>query len=365
MKIKSHLSTLERKSADIGKRLAELVGPGGFSGLSCRGVTAFGQPKRVVEFMKNYDWASMSHRGDINGLKQEVCNFWSNYAEFKPEQVKVGAGSMNLLQYFNKLFLESNTKTLGYAPQFYGYPLDVNANGAHYKGVLLDPKENFKFNLNNLLKEIKTDYSLIYLDNPNNPTGQLINIGAMEVIVKEAKKKDIAVLVDEAYADLVDKGSSAISLLNRYDNLMVIRSFTKGYRFSRIRFGYGIISPSLSYYYDKIDFPSPVPRVNASIAREALLDKEYTPLLRQKVRSVKSKLTKALREMDYQIAETCEDCEIFVLGHKNEDVDLWEYLINKGILTASSSEFYESPNFGKNLVRVSIPAEAEQFLALL
>ncbi|MFC1979079.1 aminotransferase class I/II-fold pyridoxal phosphate-dependent enzyme [Chloroflexota bacterium] len=363
MKIRPHLLKFERISGDVKRRMAELIGSGEFRGLNCRLLAPVGWPKRIVEFFKNSDWASMSLDGGVEELKREVCNFWSNYAEVKPEQVKIGAGSMKIMQCINKIFLAPGIKTLGVAPQFYGYPLDVRANNAHYKGVLLDPKENLKINLNSLLNEIKPDYSLIYLDNPNNPTGQLINLADMEEIVREAKKNDVVVIVDEAYADLVDQGSSAICLLNRYDNLVVVRSFTKGYRFSMI--GYGILSPTLGFYYDKLDFPPAVPKMNIAVAKEALLDKDYIPYLRQKVRSVKSELTAALKELDFNIAETCEYCEIFVLGHKNRDIDLWEYLIKKGILTVSSEEFYDSPNFGKNHVRVNIPMETEEFLVRL
>lgn len=97
---------------------------------------------------------------------------------------------MKVLQYINKLFLERGVKVLGYAPQFYGYPADVIMSGAEYKAVPLKPEDNFKFDVDDLLIEIKPRYCIIYIDNPNNPTGQLISLSDIEEIIKEAKKKE-------------------------------------------------------------------------------------------------------------------------------------------------------------------------------
>lgn len=363
MRIKSHLRTLERRGSAYRAELATLFGKAGFSGLDCRGGGHhLGFPRRVTEFIEEYDWTTiMWQMGDsYEGLKQEICKFWSDYAKLKPEQIKIRYGSMPVLRSINQMFMEQGT--LGCAPQFYGYVIDVVMSGINYKPVPLDPEENFRFNPDNLLTEIKPDCCLIYIDNPNNPTGQLISLSQIEEIVREAKRKDVAVLVDEAYADYAGKENSAVSLLNRYDNLMVTRTFTKGYQFAEIRVGYGIFPDELSAYYDKIDFPFAIPVIGASLAREALLDQEFLPDLRQRVKSVKDELIKGLKERDYLVAETYDACPIFLLGHKNKDVDLWHYLIDKGILTLPPSLF---TNLEKNYVRVTIPAKVEDFLTQL
>lgn len=156
-------------------------------------------------------------------------------------------------------------------------------------------------------------------------------------------------------------------MLNRYDNLVITRTFTKGYQFlsAGIKVGYGILPPELSAYYDKVDFPFPVSGAASSLAREALLDLEFVPSLRQRIKSIKDKLIKGLIKMDYLIAETFEDCPIFLLGHKNSNVNLKEYLLTKGILASSPSIFYESDHLGKNYVRIDTPVNAEDFLSRL
>jgi len=362
MKVKHYLRTAERRTFEEQSTVASMDS---FSGLNCRGGTDFGVPKRVVQFAEQYDWASsLWQLGDVKGegLRQEICNFWSDYAELTPKHIKIGYGSMKILERISSIFIEHGTKVLGCAPQFYGYVIDIIMSGANYKTVPLNPKDNFRFNPDSLLTEIEPDCCLVYIDNPHNPTGQLISLNHIEEIVKEAKRKDVAVLVDEAYADYVGKENSAIGLVNRYDNLMVTRTFTKGYQFAGIRVGYGIFSPEIGAYYDKIDHPLAIPGVGSALAKEALLDQEFIPALRQRVKSVKDDLIKGLKERDYLIAETHEACPIILLSHKNPDVDLWRDLFNKAILTLSPGGFM---NLGKNSVRVNIPTKAEDFLSRL
>ena len=366
MQIKHHLRTLERKSFMHSDELALVFGKEGFSGLNCRGgARHLGFPRRVSEFIEEYDWATgMWQIGDANyeDLRQEICKFWSDYADLKPERIKIGHGSMQVLERINKVFIERGAKVLGYAPQFIEYVTEVIMSGADYKAVLLDPEENFRFDTARFLNEISSDYCLIYIDNPNNPTGQLISLSDIEEIIREAGKRDVVALVDEAYADYADKENSAVNLINRYQNLIVTRTFTKGYQFAGIRVGYGIFPPELSDYYDKVDIPFPIPAVGSYQAKEALLDQEFIPGLRQRVKSIKENLVRGLRQRDYLISDTLEACPIFTLGHKDKDCDLKSYLLTKGILTLSGNDFM---NLGKNYVRVTIPAKAEDFLSRL
>lgn len=363
MKVKQYLRVRERKTFMDKSELAVLRS---FSGLNCRGgARHLGVPQRVVEFAKQFDWtANMWQLGDVTyeDLKHETSKFWSDCAELKPEQIKIGYGSMQVLERINKVFIERGAKVLGYAPQFIEYVTEVIMSGADYEAAPLDPQENFRFSTHNILAAIKPDHCLIYIDNPNNPTGQLISLSDIEEIVREAKGKEAVVLVDEAYGDYAEKENSAINLLNKYENLIVTRTFTKGYQFAGIRVGYGIFPPELGDYYDKIDVPLPIPAVGSYLAKEALLDQEFIPDLRQRVKSTKDKLVEGLKERGYLIAETLKACPIFVLGHRNKGIDLKEYLLTKGILTLSGTDFM---NLGKNYVRVTIPARAEDFLARL
>ena len=77
------------------------------------------------------------------------------------------------------------------------------------------------------------------------------------------------VIVDEAYGDYVHEKHSAVNLINRYDNLVVTRTFSKGFGIAKFRVGYGILPEVLSGYYDKIELPFPVSALGAHMATAA------------------------------------------------------------------------------------------------
>ena len=326
------------------------------------GRNSFGTSPKVVEFAKHYDWSELWHHPDTSyrDLKQQICHFWSDYADLTVANIKVANGSCVVLSRLNKLFIEPGVKVLGYMPQFKEYMVEVMVLGGNYEAVPLDPRENFRFNPDRLLSRIKPDHCIVYIDNPNNPTGQLISLSDIETIVKEAARKDIVVIIDEAYGDYVEEKYSAVNLINKYKNLVVTRTFTKGYGIGRFRVGYAILPTELGDYYNRIELPFSVSTLGAALAREAILDQDFILSLRQQVKIEKEKLTQGLSQRGYLISETCPSCPIFIVGHKAESVDLKEELLSKGILTTSGTDW---KNLGKNYVRVNTPPRAEDFLA--
>lgn len=358
MRIKDYVRRLERKT--YAKK--DVVRSEGM--LDCAGGKNSSVSQKVLEFARQYDWSKLWEMPDINymDLKTAICKFWSDYADLKVGNIKIANGSSGVLERINKVFIQEGARVLGYAPQFTGYVADVIMGGGNYRGVPLSPDENFKFEADRLLRELTKDYCILYIDNPNNPTGQFIDLSDIEEIVKEAKKKDVVVIVDEAYGDYVEEKHSAVNLVNRYDNLVVTRTFSKGYGIAKFRIGYGILPAELSGYYNKIELPFPVSALGSHLAREALLDKDFVVGCRQWVKSEKAKLLRELKKRGYLIGETFESCPIFIIGCEDGDVDLERDLLSKGIISHSGTGFM---NLGKNYVRINLAVRAEDFLTRL
>ena len=98
---------------------------------------------------------------------------------------------------------------------------------------------------------------MIHLENPNNPTGQIIDIKYIEEIVKTAQKYNIVVLVDEAYGEYMNLKNSAISLIKKYDNLVILRSASKFWGYPNYRLGYVFANKEISKVYNMIALPFP------------------------------------------------------------------------------------------------------------
>lgn len=269
---------------------------------------------------------------------------------------------MRVLERLNKVFIGSGSKVLGYSPQFTEYVTEIEVSGGNYEAVVLKPEENFKFYPERLLKMINHGYCLVYLDNPNNPTGQVTGLEEIEEIVRKAEKKEVVVIVDEAYGDYMEKERSAISLINEYQNLIVVRSFSKGYGLAGLRVGYGVFPSRLSLYYQKINVPFAASTFGCYLAQEALLDEQFIRQCQEMTRNEKKKLIEGLKQKGYFISETLDSCPIFVLGYQDETIDLKRELFAKGILTEEGKDFR---NLGSNYVRINIPAKSEDFLARL
>ena len=164
-------------------------------------------------------------------------------------------GSIHVIYLLNRLFIEKGDKVLGYSPQFSEYETDIKMHGATYDYVLLKKEDNFKFNEKEFIEKINPEYKVIYIDNPNNPTGQIIPLSSIENIVKEAAKYDIAVMVDEAYGEYMPKENSAVKLLNNYDNVIALKTFSKGFGLAGLRAGYAVLPEQLVSPIKKISTP--------------------------------------------------------------------------------------------------------------
>lgn len=123
-------------------------------------------------------------------------------------------------------------------PSFYGYEYVANAIGADI--VFYETKEEYEFQIQEDFLEMLTDeVDLLFLTNPNNPTGKLLERGRLLQILCHCAKKDIKVVLDECFIEFVDSNYSMIpSLEETFSNVMIVRAFTKIFSIPGVRLGY-------------------------------------------------------------------------------------------------------------------------------
>lgn len=323
------------------------------------GVNPYGCSPLAKKATNDIDWKYITEYPNTSyvNIKKSIINYWSNVADLNESEIFLGTGSVGILNVLNRIFVESGSKVIGYCPQFSEFENIVKLHGGTYEYIKLNEEEHFKFPHGRILKAIN-DYDLIYIDNPNNPTGQVIEITAIEEIVAKAAKLGIPVIVDEAYGDFMDKGNSAISICEDYHNLFVVRSFSKGLGLANIRLGYLIIKGPLKQYYNTINIPAFVfPDTMSCIITETLSDSEFLLKCRRKIKENKKRLI-SICKGKYIIAETNLEVPILTLGHKDCG-NLYDYFLKNAIITASGEEF---TNLGKNYVRLRIPSNIERLL---
>ena len=107
-------------------------------------------------------------------------------------------------------------------------------------------KENGRAAAEDLLPLLTEKTAFFYVDRPNNPTGQTMPLGDVERLCRAAAAAGAFCVVDEAYGDFLPREESAMTLMDRYDNLIIIRTFSKGFGLANLRAGYLVLPPKLT-----------------------------------------------------------------------------------------------------------------------
>src|SRR5690606_7647060 len=118
-------------------------------------------------------------------------------------------------------------------PTFGMYKIAAQLQGVEYKTIKLKEENDFEINVPELLDNISSNCKLLFLCTPNNPTGKSIQLADIEFILKKLAGKCI-VVVDEAYIEFSYEKSAAC-LINKYENLVVLRTLSKSFGMARLR----------------------------------------------------------------------------------------------------------------------------------
>lgn len=194
-------------------------------------------------------------------------------------QVILGNGSHELLMQLSQVFAGPGAKVV--ASEF---AFAVFAIAAQAAGATLHVARALPFNdamprghdLNAILSAITADTRLVYVANPNNPTGTWYRADDFRSFIQRVPD-DVIVVVDEAYAELADAPdfASALSLLDQFDNLVVTRTFSKAYALAGLRIGYAIACAGLIAVLERVRESFNVNSVALAAAQVALADDDY------------------------------------------------------------------------------------------
>jgi histidinol-phosphate aminotransferase len=186
------------------------------------------------------------------------------YCGVPPDRVVIGAGADELLDVACKTFLDNGDAAVISAPTYAMYAVSARLLGAEVRACPLGP--DFAPDVDGLLAAAH-GAKVIFHCNPNSPTGNLTAPGEFERLVARAS---CMVVVDEAYAEYVDR--SAIPLLARYPNLIVVRTLSKAFAMAGMRLGYAVASPEIVALLNRVRPPNSVSMVTARVGAAALRD---------------------------------------------------------------------------------------------
>ncbi len=317
------------------------------------GTNPYGAPP-VAPHLPGHGAGLSAYRAPDAAFRDAIAAHWAESAALTRENIQVEAGTFGVIERLNKLLVQPGTQVLGYVPQFSDFAQDVIQRGATFDAVPLRAEDTYRFSAPDLIDRLCRHHRLVYLDNPNNPTGQIIPLPEIEKVVAAARELRVAVLVDEAYGDFMAPRNSAVTLVPDYDNLFVARSFSKGWGLAGLRVGYAVMSPALLPAWQKISHPFPVGALGLALARQALGFTDFLQTCVRRVRIGKRHVLGACRRMS--VPATAETVPILTLIHPDEKLDLRKEFLNRNVLTTPGHHF---AGLGPNAVRIRLPRETD------
>lgn len=233
------------------------------------------------------------------------------------EKIIVGSGSTDIIHLAASVLLGAGESAVTSQGSFPLYYIAIEKMGANLIAV---PQKNYAFDLDGIARAVQKDTKIIYIANPNNPTGSIFDADAFDTFLQKIPE-EILVVLDEAYYEYVQMKnySRSLDLVRANKNVLVLRTFSKVYGLAGLRVGYGIGPVELIGAMDKIRLPFPVSGVAQAAALAALDDTEHVKRSLEANRAGLRQLENGLREIGVKSAPSVTN---FVLVEVGGDADV-------------------------------------------
>ncbi len=289
---------------------------------------------------------------DISYVELKECI--SKFENIRKENILLGNGAAEVL--FSIVRAINPKKSLIMAPTFSEYEEAVNSVGGSIFYYYL--KEEYKFKIQyDVLECIDDTLDLIFICNPNNPTGVLTDKEMILKILIKAKEHNVKLLIDESFLDFIEEKLTVINYINEYDNLIIVKSLTKFFALPGLRIGYAVTSND--QLKEMIQEVSPAWNINvlAEVAtKSALIDEKYIRDTREFINKEKEYLYGELIKI--KNLKIYKPSVNFIFIKVKEDLDLQEELLKFKILIRSCSNYI---GLNSRYYRLAVRTHEENF----
>jgi histidinol-phosphate aminotransferase len=276
----------------------------------------------------------------------------------KPGNLVIGNGSDEIIGMLTRALLKPGDEAIIPHPSFLMYDILVRSAGA--RPVLVDLK-NFKIDLEAILKRISDKTRMIFICNPNNPTGTILRASNFASFIP-CLPPSIVVVVDEAYIEFA-RDPDCLSGLDHLDGertLVTLRTFSKAYGLAGLRVGYGIMPEPLAELLHRIRLPFNVSSLAQVAALAALEDEAF---LKQSIRLVHDGLdylTEALGKLKVKCFPT--ETNFFLIDVGRDAQIVFEAMLREGVIVRPMTA-YGYPRYIR--INVGLARENERFVRAL
>jgi histidinol-phosphate aminotransferase len=272
-------------------------------------------------------------------------------------QIVFGNGSNDILELAARAFLGKGAEAIYSQHAFAVYPLVTQAVGA--TGVVV-PAKNYAHDLDGFLSAITSKTKLIFIANPNNPTGTLIKKDALSAFMHKVPG-NVLILLDEAYDEYLsaENKSVAIDWLGEFPNLIISRTFSKAYGLAGLRVGFGLMHAEVADMLNRVRQPFNVNSIAQVAAIASLADEDFVARSYAANQAGMAQLTQGFQKLAIEYIPSHGN---FVSFKVKDAAQVNQKLLQKGVIVRPIAN-YEMPEYLR--VSVGLFSENSRFLEVL
>jgi len=325
------------------------------------GVNPYGFPRDALpDVFSSFDLHRLNGYPHSHAATEAVAEYFKDAADLSDKNILTTNGSIGAIYTAFSVFASPGAEALGFAPTFTDAAEYAKTIGMVLRTVPADPKNGLMPDVEALIGAIGPDTSVVYIDNPNNPTGFVLPLADLRRVLEAVEANGACLIVDEAYGDFIPRAESAANLLDNYENLIVVRSMSKGFGLAGIRAGYILSSEALIGYLGKVSNPYMVGELARELMGAVMRRPEFPISHSADFSEMKRQLRQNIGNR-LSISATDDRVPIFTLMHRDPRANLQRLLIERGALTVSGEEF---ENMNGSMVRIRVP-RMDEFPKLL
>ena len=310
-------------------------------------------PKAMAAIQAALGDLAMYPDGGGFALKAAISKKYS----VQPEQIILGNGSNDILELAARTFMKAGDSAVYSQHAFAVYPLATQAVGA--TGIEVQAKD-FGNDLSAMLNAIQSDTKMIFLANPNNPTGTFIPGAELRAFVQQVPSK-VLVVLDEAYGEYLDDANvyDSVPWLADFPNVIISHTLSKAYGLAGLRIGFGLAHPQLIDLMNRVRQPFNVNHLAMVAAVAALGDVDF---IRESRRVNDAGLLLLKAEFAKRNLPTIPAFGNFITFKINNAKGVFESMLKQGVIVRPIAG-YGLPDY----LRVTIGTDAQnrRFLAAL
>lgn len=323
--------------------------------------------EKIIDFSTNTNFRGVPE--DIYQLISDNLSFIEDYPEPNSKSLKKSLAKTNKLKKNNLIIGNGATeiiyqltkhlfpkKVLVLAPTFSEYRYAAESIGAEVQNYYLEQEKDFEIDIDDLCEKIANkNFDMVFICNPNNPTGKIVERRKIEILLKNLENKDSFLVVDESFIDFVEEQSkyTAIELCNRFNNLFILRSFTKIFSIPGIRLGYGIGPKKLIGKMEANRDPWSVNSFAQLVGEEIIKKDKYIKKNRARISSEKSLLFDLLSQVKAikPLSSKTNFILIDISRSKKSSTVITDQLAQRGIIVRDCNSF---ASLGEKYIRTAV-----------